>query len=227
MNVNNEMFRMFKEMKQGYQNKNPGQMEHGARCWLDLNPENPFPEESPEFEAFFQMHKCYMIWKRGDVDRKINYHRMITWAETLCKLNPKQPYEFDKEADKIEKQIKFEEELLQAKKKEEEQAKAIQRQAQLIVEEEERAKKEKAEKEKAKQQQEKEQQEKIEKDRAALLLAIKEERKKIEGNSEEDTSKYNMVETKDGLVLLNTPVKESFFKKLLKKVRRHDSTGTN
>lgn len=100
-------------MKEGYANNNPDQLEHGARCWLDLNPTNPFPEESPEMEAFFQMQKCYSIWKRGDIDRKINRRRMIMWAEKLCELNPRQPYKFDKKAEE-------EERLLEAQREQEE-----------------------------------------------------------------------------------------------------------
>ena len=104
MNTNNQMYRMFLEMKQGYANGDKNQIEHGARCWLELNPTNPFPAESPEMEAFFQMQKCYNIWKRGDIDRKINGRRMIEWAEKLCELNPQQPYKFDRKADDEEKQ---------------------------------------------------------------------------------------------------------------------------
>ena len=112
MNKNNQMYRMFKEMKAGYAEGNKDKMEHGARCWLDLEPENPFPEGSNEMEAFFQMQKCYCIWKRGDIDRKINRRRMLQWAEKLCELNPRQPYRFDKKAE--------EEEILAAQKAEQE-----------------------------------------------------------------------------------------------------------
>lgn len=116
MNVNNQMYRMFLEMKQGYINGDKNQMEHGARCWLQLNPVNPFEEESPEMEAFFQMQKCYNIWKRGDIDRKINGRRMIEWAEKLCALDPQQPYKFDRKADDEEKK-----KALEAQKPEEPQ----------------------------------------------------------------------------------------------------------
>lgn len=102
MNVNNQCYRMFKEMKEGYANNDSNQMEHGARCWMDLAPENPFKEDSDEYEMFFQMQKCYRIWKRGDVDRKINRRRMIEWARKLCELNPRQPYRFDKKAEEEE-----------------------------------------------------------------------------------------------------------------------------
>lgn len=180
MNVNNEMYRMFKEMKEGYKNKNKSQMEHGARCWLDLNPENPFDENTPEGEAFFQMKRCYTIWKRGDVDRKINHRRLLSWAEALCKLNPRQPYKFDKEADKIDQETKKLEELKREKQQQEEEAKAIQKRAQEIVQEEERVKKELAEKEKEKAQQELEQQRKQEEMKKALEQAIEEERKRIQ-----------------------------------------------
>ena len=34
------------------------------------------------------MQKCFKIWKRGDIDRKINRRKMIQWAEELCKIKP-------------------------------------------------------------------------------------------------------------------------------------------
>lgn len=120
MNVNNQMYRMFKEMKEGYANNNIDQMEHGARCWLELDPKNPFPESSEEMEAFFQMQKCYNIWKRGDIDRKINRRKMIMWAEKLCELNPRQPYHFDKKAEEEEIRLAQEAEKLKEAAKAEE-----------------------------------------------------------------------------------------------------------
>ena len=103
MNKTNQMFRLFAEMKKGYRDKNEIMFQHGAQCWLDYDPENPFTPDTPEYNAFFQMKKCYTIWKRGDIDRKINRRRMFEWAEQLCKINPKQPYKFDKAADEADK----------------------------------------------------------------------------------------------------------------------------
>ena len=105
MNANNQMYRMFKIMKQGYAEGDVNAVEQGARCWLDLAPENPFPEDTPAYEAFFQMQKCYSIWRRGDIDRKINRRRMIMWANKLCESNPKQPYKFDKKAEEEEQRL--------------------------------------------------------------------------------------------------------------------------
>lgn len=119
MNVNNLMYKLFKEMKEGYASNNKDQLEHGVRCWLDLNPENPFPENSPEMEAFFQMQRCYMIWKRGDIDRKINWRKMLVHANELCALNPKQPYKFDKKAEDEEIRAALEAQKAQEEKKEE------------------------------------------------------------------------------------------------------------
>ena len=116
MNKNNQCYKMFKLMKEGYANNDLNQVEHGARCWLDLEPNNPFEFNSPEFEAFFQMQKCYMIWRRGDIDRKINRRRMIVWAQELCKLNPRQPYKFDKKAE--EEDLRLEKEKYEQSLKE-------------------------------------------------------------------------------------------------------------
>lgn len=89
-------------MKQGYANNDKDRVSQAARCWLQLEPENPFNAESPEYEEFFQMQKCFTIWKRGDIDRKINGRKMIEHAWKLCELNPRQPYKFDKATEDAE-----------------------------------------------------------------------------------------------------------------------------
>ena len=124
MDRNNQMYKMFKEMKEGYKNQQPELIEHGARCWLDCNPDNPFPVDSPEYEAFFQMQKCYLIWIRGDVNRKINRRKMVQWAMELCKINPRQPYKFDKKAEEADQALRMQQEA------EAEQA-AIQKEAEI------------------------------------------------------------------------------------------------
>lgn len=118
MNITNQMYRMFAEMKKGYREKDDALLQHGAQCWLDCNPENPFVQDTPEFNAFFQMQRCYIIWKRGDISKKINYRHMFKWAEELCRINPKQPYKFDKAADEADRKAAEEE----AKRREEELA---------------------------------------------------------------------------------------------------------
>ena len=104
MNRNNYMYTLYKTMTQADKQDNTDAIEQCARCWMQLNPENPFTYDTPEYEEFFQIRKCYMIWARGDVDQKINRRRMIQHAKALCEINPKQPYVFDKKADEEEKQ---------------------------------------------------------------------------------------------------------------------------
>ena len=103
MNTNNQMFILFKTMKEGYAEGNNDVVEQCARCWMQLATENPFTYDTPEYEEFFQMKKCYTIWSKGYVDQKINRRRMIQHAKKLCELNPKQPYVYDKKADQEEK----------------------------------------------------------------------------------------------------------------------------
>jgi len=102
MSVNNQMYKMYNEMIKGYKEDNDGLFEHGVRCWMDLNPENPFPENEPAFEYFFLMQKGYSLWKMGAADRKINRRRMLEAAYKLCECNPKRPYRFDKKAEEAE-----------------------------------------------------------------------------------------------------------------------------
>ncbi len=103
MSRNNELYKMYTEMIEGYKKKQEGLFEHGARSWMMLEPENPFPPEDPAFEQFFLMQKGFQIWQRGGADRKINRRRMLEAAYNLCALNPKRPYKFDKKADEEEK----------------------------------------------------------------------------------------------------------------------------
>ncbi|MBP5423975.1 MAG: hypothetical protein J6Y78_16200 [Paludibacteraceae bacterium] len=99
MNLNNQLYTLFKRMKEGYAENNTDVVEQCARCLAQLAPENPFPYDTPEYEEFFQIQFCYMIWARGDVNAKINRRKMIQHAKALCALNPKQPYTYDKKAD--------------------------------------------------------------------------------------------------------------------------------
>ena len=108
MSVNNQMFILFKNLKEGYANDDIDAIEQNARCWMQLAPENPFKYDTPEYEEFFQMQLCYTIWARGDVNSKINRRKMIRHAKALCALNPKQPYVYDKKAEEEEKRKKEE-----------------------------------------------------------------------------------------------------------------------
>lgn len=115
MVINNQMYNLFRNMKQGYAEGNDDTVEQCARCWSQLATENPFPYDTPEHEEFFQMTKAYMIWSRGDINAKINRRKMVQHAKALCALNPKQPYTYDKKAEMEEKKQK---EAAEAKKEE-------------------------------------------------------------------------------------------------------------
>ena len=56
---NNEMYRLYNEMVKGYKENQDGLFEHAVRCWMDLDPTNPFSEEDPAYEEFFLMKKGY------------------------------------------------------------------------------------------------------------------------------------------------------------------------
>lgn len=98
MSDNNEMYQMYKQMIQGYKLGPDGQnlFEHAVKCWLDLNPDNPFPEDSPAFEMFFRMKNYYSVWRLGSADRKISMRRMFNAAKELCAVKAKNPYKYDK-----------------------------------------------------------------------------------------------------------------------------------
>jgi len=120
MNVNNQKYKMFKLMKQGYAEGNKSNVEQCAHCWLQLEEVNPFEYGTLPFEEFFQMKRCYTIYSRHDIDQKINRRRMVEHAMKLCELNPKNPYTFDKKAEeedlKIEKE-KYEKSLIKEEPK--------------------------------------------------------------------------------------------------------------
>ena len=122
MNENNQMYMLFKNMKEAYKDGRNDIVESYARNWLLFNPENPFQPGSPEHEVFFQMQRCFTIWRNGDINARINKRKMAEWAIKLCEINPKQPYRFDKKAEEEEKLLKAkkEQELLEQKKLEEE-----------------------------------------------------------------------------------------------------------
>lgn len=108
MSINNQMFNLFKTMKQGYAESNDTVVEQCAAGWMQLVKDNPFIYDTPEYDEFFKMKRCYDIWAKGSVDRKINRRRMLQHAKALCALNPAQPYTYDKKAEQEEKRAKEE-----------------------------------------------------------------------------------------------------------------------
>ena len=105
MSDNNTMYRMFRQMMQGYKLGKEGQnlFVHGVKCWMDLNPDNPFPQDSEAYDFFFRMKNYYNVWKMRGADQRINERRMIEEAQKLCETKPKNPYKFDKAAAEKEK----------------------------------------------------------------------------------------------------------------------------
>ena len=137
MSLNNQMYTLFKDMKQAYANNDDSTIEQCARCWIQLAEENPFPEETPEHEEFFQMKRCYIIWSKGYVNQKINKRRMVQHAKALCALNVKNPYTFDKKAEQEEQKAKEERIAQEQQRKQEalkeEPKKVINKESEIVL----------------------------------------------------------------------------------------------
>ena len=119
MSDNNTMYRLFRQMIQGYKLGDEGNnlFVHAVHCWMGLNPDNPFPEDSEAFDYFFRAKNYYNVWKMHSADQRISERRMINEARALCATKPKNPYKFDKKAAEEEKAI-----LRETAKKEQEEA---------------------------------------------------------------------------------------------------------
>jgi len=133
MNKTNLMYKMFKQMKEGYKSKQDGLFEHAVRCWMDVDPEDPFEEGTEASEYFSQMKIHYNVWKMKSSDYRVNWRRMLESARKLCALNPRQPYKFDKKAEeedmleeqrKLAEQKKIDEQKAEEQRRLEEEAKA-------------------------------------------------------------------------------------------------------
>ena len=100
MSDNNTMYRMFRQMIQGYKLGKEGEnlFVHAVHCWMDLNPDNPFAEDSAAYDYFFRMKNYYNVWKMRSADQRISERRMINEAKELCATKPKNPYKYDKKA---------------------------------------------------------------------------------------------------------------------------------
>ena len=107
MSDNNTMYRMYRQMIQGYKlgNDGTGLFEHAVHCWLALNPENPFQESTDAYEHFFRMKNYYNVWQLHSADQKISQKRMLNAARDLCATKTKNPYKFDKQAEDAEKAL--------------------------------------------------------------------------------------------------------------------------
>lgn len=128
MSDNNTLYRMFRQMMQGYKLGKDGEnlFAHAVYCLMDLSTENPFPKDSEAFDYFFRMKNYHNVWKLHSADQKINERRMINEAKSLCATNPKNPYRYDKKAADDEKIL-----LRDNAKKEQEEAIDIQKRAEL------------------------------------------------------------------------------------------------
>lgn len=104
---NNLMYQMYKQMVQGYKLGEAGNnlFEHSVICWMNENPDNPFPEDTEAFEYFFQIKKHYSVWKLGGPDKKISVRRMLNSAKDLCAAKTKNPYKYDKKAAEEERAL--------------------------------------------------------------------------------------------------------------------------
>ena len=103
MSANNQMYKFYSEMTKGYREGEDGLFEHGVRSWMSMDPENPFKQDTPEYECFFKMQRGYQLWMMNGADKKINRRRMIEAAKELCEINPKRPYKFNKEENEEDK----------------------------------------------------------------------------------------------------------------------------
>lgn len=120
MSVNNEMYLLFNKMMEGYKNQRYDAVENAAHCWLMFNPENPFKQDTQEYEVFFQMQRCFTIWRNGDINARINRKRMVEYAKQLCSLDPAQPYKYNKSEEERERKQAKEAEKQAEKAKEQE-----------------------------------------------------------------------------------------------------------
>lgn len=104
MSDNNTMYRMFRQMIQGYKLGKEGEnlFSHAVHCWMDLNPDNPFSPESEAFNCFFKMKNYHSVWNHSTC-YKVNERRMMQAARDLCATKPKNPYKYDKQEAEREK----------------------------------------------------------------------------------------------------------------------------
>ena len=126
MKSNNEMYRLFNEMTEGYKSNNEALFNHAVRCWMNLDPDNPFDEKEDAYELFFRIKKGYTLWSMAGPDMRINKRRMLEAARLLCALNPTCPYKFNEreEAERRAKEKLIAKEEAERKAKEEAEKKA-------------------------------------------------------------------------------------------------------
>jgi hypothetical protein len=190
MGRNNDSYRFFQEMLDGVNNNAPGMVEHGARCLMDLDPANPYADNSPESELFFQMYLYHARWKNGTVEAKINLRKLNATATELCKLVKVNPYTYSKEEEAQELQAKRE-----AQKKEEELKR--QQEEQKRIEELKRLEEEKKEQMRLEEQRKLEEQKRIEE-----LKRLEEQKMLEEQKIKEEQAKAEEKEKKSWLKFL-------------------------
>lgn len=143
MGRNNDLYRSFKMMLDGYKTGDVDgtiKFESGVISLNSLNPENPFEKGSEEYECFFRMHLYYKNSLDNGPGSKFSRKQIFSVARKLCELKPKNPYRFDKKEDEEEKaaQKAAKEAALKAEQERKEQA--LKDEAERIVKEEQRRK---------------------------------------------------------------------------------------
>lgn len=128
----NELYKMYKEMADGYKTNNELMLEHGAKCYMDMSPENPFDESSPEYDVFCSIRNYHSVWKLGGADYRVNRKRMLKAVKEMIELHPEIPYVFDKKAEAAEKREKL---RLEKERLEEMQRKEAQKTEEAKIEE--------------------------------------------------------------------------------------------
>lgn len=143
MGINNRKYSAFKDMLEGY--KKDGRegytkLQSGAFALAELEEDNPFPKQTPEYDCFYRMKQYYNTWKKGSTGSRHYAGMSLDEAKALCALKPKNPYHFDRKEAEADKAELAAEKAARTKFQQEKEQKEMELQAERILKEEERQK---------------------------------------------------------------------------------------
>lgn len=92
--MNNEGYRLYNEMINGYNMVNENKFVHGAMHFASMGLDHPF--QNTEGDTYYGMMViCYKKWIRRGVDYRVNKRRLLHAAQRLCELDLPCPFEQD------------------------------------------------------------------------------------------------------------------------------------
>ena len=101
------MYELYEKVIKAYKENNENTLTAAAINWVSASEENPFNQDTPEHDLFFNALKSYRIWRSGAINARISKKRLVRFVREIAALDLPNPYKAN--SPKEEKKIVVEE----------------------------------------------------------------------------------------------------------------------